>query len=594
MRLKKRPVQKHLFHIVMLSMIVILIGGGAAFLYQQQQGSMSGHADSDSVVGPPSLPASYVDAIFQRLGSPMTGTGAAVEAAAQAANIDDAFALAVWWTETNDGAAGVGKADLNPGSVRGSTGYPSAYDGYTIYPSYTAAVNYWFSMMKKVYIDRGLTTVYAISHPYVGTSTSDLWAGKVVALMQKYQGEAPPTPTPTPTISPDQVRNARAIAQQEALNPQEPVSTRTPDNKQSAAPVTPVVHVATTGLSENARQSLILLSLALALVLGLWALDMNRRSARRAKLVGALDGNLQEKLRAGMQQPAALFQSFTSSLGSTGNLAVNAPNTEELVATNPLMPAYNPGMLFPVDAAMSARHGYFSVPQTPQVAQIATGQLPAFNATQPGRTQFAPRPSFNLPAHAPAWSGQSAHGLPRRVQLQQQRTTEDLRPIAETTTSIWDQIQSLASGLPAVPEETNNPWKQPQPVGTGASPTFNAGTHSWNQSWGNNAGPSPAHLETANTWRQPQPVGASASPAFNTATHSWNQGWPANPGASTVSQTSYFQNEPQLVGAGASPASSAASNAWNQPQPAGVGMGSGRSNGLLSRYREMQAQERRE
>src|SRR5258708_19326536 len=36
--------------------------------------------------------------------------------------IDDAFALSVWWTETNDGAAGVGLADRNPGSVRGSVG----------------------------------------------------------------------------------------------------------------------------------------------------------------------------------------------------------------------------------------------------------------------------------------------------------------------------------------------------------------------------------------------------------------------------------------------------------------------------------------
>ena len=212
--MSKRPAQTHLFRILTLSLAVTLIGGGIAFLYQWHQGATSSYASSDSVVGQPSLPASYVDAIFRRLGSPMVGTGQAVEAASRAQNIDDAFALAVWWTETNDGAAGVGLADRNPGSVRGSVGYPSAYDGYTIYPSYSAAVTYWFSMLKKVYINRGLTTVYAISHPYVGTSTSNLWAGKVVALMQTYRAEAPakPTPTPTPSIPSDLARQTKALA----------------------------------------------------------------------------------------------------------------------------------------------------------------------------------------------------------------------------------------------------------------------------------------------------------------------------------------------------------------------------------------------
>ncbi len=151
-----------------------------------------------SVVGQPSLPASTVDSVFKILGSPMSGLGKVVVQASQQTNVDDAFALAVWWTETNDGAAGVGLADRNPGSVRGSVGYPSAYDGYTIYPSYSAAINYWFNMLKNIYVNRGLSTVYAISHLYVGTSSSPLWAGKIVALMLKYRGEAPPVPVVVP------------------------------------------------------------------------------------------------------------------------------------------------------------------------------------------------------------------------------------------------------------------------------------------------------------------------------------------------------------------------------------------------------------
>ncbi|HEX6108388.1 MAG TPA: hypothetical protein VFZ02_03160 [Ktedonobacteraceae bacterium] len=170
----------------------------AQFISTVKAASQTMLAGDLSVVGKPSLPAATVDAIFKDLGSPMNGMGQVVVQASQKTNIDDAFALAVWWTETNDGAAGVGLADRNPGSVRGSVGYPSAYDGYTIYPSYSAAIVYWFNMLKNMYVNQGLSTVYLISHPYVGTSSSPLWAGKVVTLMLKYRSEAPPAPIVVP------------------------------------------------------------------------------------------------------------------------------------------------------------------------------------------------------------------------------------------------------------------------------------------------------------------------------------------------------------------------------------------------------------
>ncbi len=214
--------------------IIVLIGGGLALLSTTTRPHQPAYAapslpDSDlSVVGPPSLPAATVDSIFARLGSPMVGTGALVEQTSRQVNIDDAFALAVWWTETNDGAAGVGLAYRNPGSVRGSIGYPSAYNGYTVYPHYADAVVYWFHMLKNIYVGRGLTTVYAISHPYVGTSTSYLWAGKVVASMLRYRGEAPP-PSPSPTVSPDvQAHNKHIIR---------PVNTGDTATQSSAPPV---------------------------------------------------------------------------------------------------------------------------------------------------------------------------------------------------------------------------------------------------------------------------------------------------------------------------------------------------------------------
>lgn len=188
--------------ILVIITIIIIVGGGAALLLHLQQGNQNSQADGVSVVGPPSLPAAAVDAIFTRLGSPMVGTGKVVEQASRQTNIDDAIALGVWWTETNDGAAGVGRADRNPGSVRGSKGFPSAFDGYTIYPSYSTAVVDWFNLIRNGYVNRGLTTVSAISYPYVGTSSAPLWAGKVTNLMLRYRGSVP-HPTPTPTSPPE-------------------------------------------------------------------------------------------------------------------------------------------------------------------------------------------------------------------------------------------------------------------------------------------------------------------------------------------------------------------------------------------------------
>src|SRR6266487_2665058 len=199
------------WHLTIFPCMLVVLLAGAVALFLQGQHAQSTLADAGNVVGSPTLPARTVDQILAQMGSPMVGTGAVIEAASRQTNIDDAFALGVWWTETNDGAAGVGLADRNPGSVRGSAGYPAAFDGYTIYPSYSAAIVDWFNLLRSRYVDRGLISAYTICYPYVGTANSYQWAVKVVNLMLRYHGEAPPptpvpSPTPRPIPTPDQVR----------------------------------------------------------------------------------------------------------------------------------------------------------------------------------------------------------------------------------------------------------------------------------------------------------------------------------------------------------------------------------------------------
>jgi len=208
----RRRNNKRSYIFLALSTLIVLVGGTLTLLWQAQQSEHS-QANAGYIVGAPTLTAASIEQIFARAGSPMVGTGAIVEQAARSANIDDAFALAVWWTETNDGAAGVGRADRNPGSVRGSAGYPRAFDGYTIYPSYAAAIGDWFTLLRTRYVNQGLTSVYTICYPYVGTSGAMSWANKVTNLMLRYNGgtsitsapiaAVPPTPRPNHNPKPE-------------------------------------------------------------------------------------------------------------------------------------------------------------------------------------------------------------------------------------------------------------------------------------------------------------------------------------------------------------------------------------------------------
>ena len=267
-------------------MVITLIGGGFALLIGGRLVVPTNASHTDalissgdlSVVGPPSLPAATVDAIFSRLGSPMVGTGKLVEQTSRQANIDDAFALAVWWRETNDGETGVGLTNSNPGGVRGSAGYPSAYS-YTLYPSYSAAIADWFHILQIRYVDRGLSTVYAISHPYVGTSNSPSWAGKVIALMLQYRGEAPPpTPTvaPSPTIAPEMLPHHKVVTDPGVTRVSQPQK----GIQRSSATLTlsDRAQAASTGasaLSATVEWLIVALALMLAIAVALWARSLS-------------------------------------------------------------------------------------------------------------------------------------------------------------------------------------------------------------------------------------------------------------------------------------------------------------------------------
>ncbi len=339
-------VQRRSYVFLLVSTLIILVAGSLTLVWQVER-EHSSKAAGSSVIGPPSLPAATVNTILARVGSPMAGTGTVIEQAARQSNIDDAFALAVWWTETNDGAAGVGRADHNPGGVRASPAYPAAADGYTVYPSYSAGIFDWFTIVKSRYTNRGLTTVYAISYPYVGTSGAGNWANKVVNLMLRYQGEAP-VPTPIPTVKPKPVPHSHVQVQPES-------SFATSQHKQSQA----IKKVQTAPTSQPpslvasiGQAMMVMLGLVIALLLFLWG----KRTRRTIELPGAplsmpawhsLIGNpASSALKAMTPPPIEVAQRFepvspyfSSSLidfSPTAPLPRLSPSFSELQPTTPL------------------------------------------------------------------------------------------------------------------------------------------------------------------------------------------------------------------------------------------------------------------
>lgn len=574
--MNERPVgRRQLFRVLALSLLIALLGGSIALLSQWHQSTAFSHAassaSSDSVVGPPSLPASFVDSIFRGLGSPMAGTGQAVEAASRAANIDDAFALAVWWTETNDGAAGVGRADRNPGSVRGSVGYPSAYDGYTIYPSYTAAVNYWFPMLQKVYINRGLTTVTAISHPYVGTSTSYLWAGKVINLMNRYRAEAPPPPPPTPTPSAKMKIVARTI-QQQAQNWSTSKSTAQPPKKTQTATQK---SAQASGLSASAERLLLLINLLLALALTLWALILKRKAARVSvpKPVVQPVGNVWEQLQASNQQPAAFFrqqslaglritEALTDKLPSIGPLVANAPGTGLLSAH---------AQQTSQSLSNTPRSGLFTTPALGNsLFAASTRQTDDFTANLSGAESFAAsmRQTDDFTGYTTGTSLFSA-SLSSSAET---FAASNSRQFAQSGFGAPSPSQSFAVNQPPLLPGFGNQFS---PIQTEQLP-FDAPLPAYTEQLPFDA--AIAALSGKHSSYAPTPSSAPSA---------------SRPGAeqtyAPVSNTPYRAFQPSQP---------AASNPWQpvepqQPQLVGAGAGSGRSNGLLSRYREMQAQQQR-
>jgi hypothetical protein len=123
-----------------------------------------------SVLGGPSLSASFMDEVLAHYHSPAAGTGEALYEDSVRYGIDDAFAMAFFWHESNFGVNGEATATHSLGNLRcisGAACVDQDRGGYAAFPDWPTGYNSWYVLIKgPLYVGDGRTTVETIIPRY--------------------------------------------------------------------------------------------------------------------------------------------------------------------------------------------------------------------------------------------------------------------------------------------------------------------------------------------------------------------------------------------------------------------------------------------
>jgi|SRR5579859_3534202 len=124
-------------------------------------------ASGSSIVGSPTVSAQFIDQMLCKYGSSsVCGTGADLYSLGQQYNIDSAFALAIFWNESNFGRAGTAQSTRSLGNLRCIDGY-ACQGGYAAFGSWQDGYRAFYALISgPLYVGSGLTTPEAIIPRY--------------------------------------------------------------------------------------------------------------------------------------------------------------------------------------------------------------------------------------------------------------------------------------------------------------------------------------------------------------------------------------------------------------------------------------------
>lgn len=128
--------------------------------------SQSPASGGTSVLGSPSLSAQQIDKILCNEGSPACGTGQDLYTLGQQSNVDPAFALAVFWNESNFGKAGEAANSHSLGNLR-CIPDAACVHGYAWFNSWQDSYRAFYALISgPIYAGSGLTTPESILPVY--------------------------------------------------------------------------------------------------------------------------------------------------------------------------------------------------------------------------------------------------------------------------------------------------------------------------------------------------------------------------------------------------------------------------------------------
>src|SRR5919199_4442627 len=146
------------------------------------------------VTGQPSISLQTVQNVLAAAHSPLAAIAQDIYSLGQQANIDPAFALAIWTHESSLDTAGASVRHNNPGNlICQAAAHPPALpcvagDRWAQYPDLRSAVADWYRYLTARYVQQGLTTVEAILPIYAPPSENDTAAyiQQVIGLMRQW------------------------------------------------------------------------------------------------------------------------------------------------------------------------------------------------------------------------------------------------------------------------------------------------------------------------------------------------------------------------------------------------------------------------
>jgi hypothetical protein len=152
--------------------LVLLLVALLLTLHPVPSASGPAGAASWSLLGRPSVSATFMDEVLAAYHSPAVGLGQALYADGIQTDIDPAYALAFFWHESRFGTQGVARFTHSLGNIRCSAGY-ACLDGFRAYSTWAAGAADWFHLIASVYVPAGRTTVPAVVSLYAPPAEND-------------------------------------------------------------------------------------------------------------------------------------------------------------------------------------------------------------------------------------------------------------------------------------------------------------------------------------------------------------------------------------------------------------------------------------